>query len=210
MEGTHNRESAYSSITVAGNNKVYVGPAAYGTNAFLVELATVNGAQRVVVDTHKICNLNATGFPAQSKIHTRLFVAPSGCLFFGSKQGYAPKGDSHYTYLGGCLMSYDPATDEATNLGKIPFRGHGVYDVAVDETRQLMHITSCADELKDYCWFMMDMKTGHIEGMGPRLHTNTHPPTTPDGSSVHMLTHDGKMARYRPDELQAAPAPIAP
>lgn len=208
MEGTHNRESAYSSITVADNNKIYVGPASYGTNAFLVELDSANGAQRVVVDTHKLCNLNVTGFPAQSKIHTRLVVAPSGKIYFGSKQGYPPKGESHYTYLGGYLMSYDPATDQASNLGKIPFRGHGVYDVAVDETRQLMHITSCADELGDYFWFLMDMRSGHIEGMGPRLQVNAHPLMTPDGNSVYVLTHDGMMARYRPDDNELTVRPM--
>ena len=208
MEGTHNRESAYASLSVAHNNKVYLGPAAYGTNAYLVELDPATSKQRVVVDTRKLCRLNAYGFAAQSKIHTRLFVAPSGRIYFGSKQGYPRKGESHYTYLGGYLMSYDPAKNRAVNLGKIPFRGHGVYDVAVDEKRQLMHITTCADELKDYFWFLMDMRSGHIEGMGPRLHTNAHPLMTPDGSSVHVITHDGKLARYRPDDDELTVRPM--
>ncbi|NLF22098.1 MAG: hypothetical protein GX590_02965 [Lentisphaerae bacterium] len=207
LEGTHNRESAYASLAVARSGRVYVGPAVYGTNAYLVELDPASGAQRIVVDTRKLCGLEATGFAAQSKIHTRIFEAPSGVLYFGSKQGYPRKGESRYTYRGGFLMSYDPASDRAVNLGRIPFRGHGVYDVAVDERRQLMHVTTCADELGDYFWFTFDLARNHFEGLGPRLLTNTHPLMAPDGSRVHVLTREGHLACYRPDtdELTVRP-----
>ncbi len=211
LEGTHNRESAYASLAVARNGRVYVGPAVYGTNAFLVELDPASGAQRIVVDTRKLCGLEATGFAAQSKIHTRIFEAPSGRLYFGSKQGYARAVESRYTYRGGYLMSYDPATDKAVNLGRIPFRGHGVYDVAVDERRQLMHVTTCADELGDYFWYTFDLARNRFEGLGPRLLTNAHPLMAPDGSRVHVLTCDGRLACYQPDtdELTVRPMLLA-
>lgn len=198
MPETHNRESAYASIAVADNDKVYLGPAMYGTNAFLVELDPSDGHQRIVVDTQALCELDDTGFAAQSKIHTRICVASSGCLYFGSKQGYRKKHESRYAYRGGYLMRYDPATDTAHNLGKIPFRGHGVYDVMADERRGLLHVTTCADELGDYFWFLYDLETRRFEGLGPKLHVNAHPLVDPAGR-VYVLTHDGKLARYDPD-----------
>jgi len=40
--------------------------------------------------THKLVGLplEPTGYAAQSKIHTRNFVGPSGKIYVGSKQGY--------------------------------------------------------------------------------------------------------------------------
>jgi len=199
LKWTTNRESAYASIVVAQNNKVYVGPARYGENSHLVELDPVTAEQRAVVDTHELCGLSVTGFAAQAKIHTRLFVAPSGTLYFGSKQGYPRKGQSIHDYLGGYVMSYDPATDVARSFGKVPFRGHGVYDVVADESRGLLHITTSNDGQKDYFWYTYDIDADHYEGVGPRLHVNAHPLLAPDGR-VYAMTHDGGLACYSPDD----------
>ena len=204
---THNRESGYAAICVGKNGKVYVGTAKYGVNAYLVELDPSDGTQRVVVDTHELCGLSATGFAAQSKIHTRLFAAPSGTIYFGSKQGHPAKGESMYSYLGGYLMSYDPVADQARNLGKIPFRGHGVYDVVADEGRGLLHVTTCADELDDYFWYRYDMATARFQGLGVRLHTNAHP-LLGAGGRVYVLTRDGQLACHDPDTDELTVRPL--
>src|SRR5207248_3229345 len=72
---THNHESGYFSLCEGLDGKLYVGTAKYGVDSYLVELDPNSGGQRVVIDTHKLCNYAGTGFAAQSKIHTRNFVA---------------------------------------------------------------------------------------------------------------------------------------
>ncbi len=206
MKETHNRETAYASITVAQNGKVYLGPARYDENAYLVELDPADGAQRVVVDVHELCGLSEEGFEAQAKIHTRLFVAPSGTIYFGSQHGYPSEGDSPYAYRGGYLMSYDPASDTARNLGRIPFRGHGIYDVVADEERGLLHITTSAFQVGDYSWYLYDIGSGRFEGLA-RVNRGAHPLLAPDGR-VYALTHDGRLAQYAPDSDEVTVRPM--
>ena len=91
LPGTHTDESGYFSLCEGQNGKIYVGTAAYGLNAYLVEFDPKTGKQRIVVDVNKVCGLTTPAKPtyaAQSKIHTRNFVAPSGKIYVGSKQGY--------------------------------------------------------------------------------------------------------------------------
>src|SRR5207247_8088725 len=109
------------------NGKVYVGTAAYGRNSYLVEFDPATEKMRIVLDTHKLVGLplTPTGYAAQSKLHTRNFVGPSGKIYVGSKQGYPTaaerealkRGEKIPVYRGGYVMGYDPATDKAENLG---------------------------------------------------------------------------------------------
>src|SRR5687768_1037654 len=134
LPGTHTDESGYFSLCEGHNGKIYVGTAAYGFNAYLVELDPKTGKQRVVIDVNMVCGLTTPEKPtyaAQAKIHTRNFVAPSGKIYVGSKQGYEFKGEK-VAYPGGYVMVYDPATDKTENLG-MPFKGEGVNDVTADE-----------------------------------------------------------------------------
>ena len=85
------------------------------------------------MDAHKLCGLNASGYAAQAKFHTRNFVGPSGKIYLGTKQGYAKKGDTS-KYPGGYFVVYDPRIGEAHNLG-IPFPEQGIADVVADEAR---------------------------------------------------------------------------
>jgi hypothetical protein len=82
-----------------------------------------------------------------------------------------------------------------------------VYDVVADEDRGLLHVTTCADELGDYCWYKYDTGGGQFEGLGPRLHKNAHPLLAPDGR-VYVLTHDGQLACYDPDADEVAVRPL--
>ena len=139
------------------NGKIYVGTAAYGRNAYLVEFDPATEKLRIVLDVHKLVGLplTATGYAAQSKLHTRNFVGPSGKIYVGSKQGYPTaaeyaalrRGETIPTYRGGYVIVYDPATDTAENLGlPMPIErkpagateGEGVIDVTADEARGLI------------------------------------------------------------------------
>ena len=84
---TTSEESGYFSLCEGHDGKIYVGSAKYGVNSYLVEVDPKSGAQRIVLDTNKVCGLTAKGYAAQAKLHTRNFVAPSGRVYVGSKQG---------------------------------------------------------------------------------------------------------------------------
>ena len=77
---TTTEESGYFSLCEGKNGKIYIGTAAYGRNSYLVEFDPSSEKMRVVLDTHKLVGLplEPTGYAAQSKIHTRNFVGPSG------------------------------------------------------------------------------------------------------------------------------------
>src|ERR1700712_1827584 len=91
---THTDESGYFSLCEGLDGKMYVGTAKYNFDGFLVEFDPKTEKQRIVLDTNKVCGLTATGYAAQSKIHTRNFTAPSGKIYVGSKQGYRKEGDT--------------------------------------------------------------------------------------------------------------------
>src|SRR6185295_15874150 len=86
---TTSEESGYFSLCEGLDGKIYAGAAKYGENAYLIEFDPKTSKQRVVVDVNKVCGLSAKGYAAQAKVHTRNFVAPSGRIYVGSKQGYA-------------------------------------------------------------------------------------------------------------------------
>jgi hypothetical protein len=152
-------ESGYFSLCEGRNGKIYVGTAAYGRNAYLVEFDPATEKMRIVLDVHKLVGLplTATGYAAQAKLHTRNFVGPSGKIYVGSKQGYPnaaenaalKRGEKIPVYRGGYVIVYDPATDASENLGMpMPFddqliaagkkEGEGVIDVTADEHRGLI------------------------------------------------------------------------
>src|SRR3954451_19346957 len=113
---TTTEESGYFSLCEGKNGRVYIGAAAYGRNAYLVEFDPKAEKMRVVLDAHKLVGLppTPTGYAAQSKIHTRNFVGPSGTIYLGSKQGYPTEAEKKTgqvaTYRGGFVITYDPAT----------------------------------------------------------------------------------------------------
>src|SRR5262249_40090858 len=83
---TTNQGSGYFSIVTGLDGKIYIGCAKYGVNAYLVEFDPATKQIKVVVDCHKEIGTDAKGFAAQSKIHTRNNVGPSGKIYFGTKQ----------------------------------------------------------------------------------------------------------------------------
>jgi len=200
---THTDESGYFSLNEGKNGKIYVGTAAYGFNAYLVEFDPKTSKQRIVVDVNKVCGLETPKVPtyaAQSKIHTRNFVAPSGKIYVGSKQGYRRGKDDTADYPGGYVMVYDPETDKTENLG-MPFKGEGVNDVTADEKAGLVYVVTC----EDHHWVILDMKTKKFREPDANLRVTSYAQTLLDskGRAV-VITKDFKLARFDPakDKLE--------
>ncbi|MDY3555692.1 hypothetical protein R5W24_004837 [Gemmata sp. JC717] len=197
LPGTHTDESGYFSLCEGKNGKVYVGTAAYGLNAYLVEFDPKTGKQRVVVDVNQVCGLPTPKSPtyaAQSKIHTRNFVAPSGKIYVGSKQGYRRGKDDTADYPGGYVMAYDPETGKTDNLG-MPLKGEGVNDVTADEAAGLAYVVTC----EDHHWVVLDLKTKKYREPDPNLRVTPYAQTLIDGKGrAVVLTRDFKLARFDP------------
>ncbi len=197
MPGTHTDESGYFSLCEGKNRKMYVGTAAYGLNAYLIEFDPKTRKQRIVLDVNKLCGLATPTTPtyaAQSKIHTRNFVGPSGTIYVGSKQGYRRGKEDMADYPGGYVMSYDPATEKVVNYG-IPYEGEGVNDVTADEKAGLIYVVTC----EDHHWVIYDMKSKTFREPDPNLRVTAYAQTLIDakGRAV-VLTRDFKLARYEP------------
>ncbi|MCM8788593.1 MAG: hypothetical protein NC907_02255 [Candidatus Omnitrophica bacterium] len=191
LPGTHNNESGYFSLCEGLDGKIYIGTAKYNENAYLVEFDPYTERQKIVIDTHKVCSINATGYAAQAKIHTKNFAGGSGKIYVGSKQGYRSQGDTS-EYPGGYVMVYDPATQKPECLG-MPYPGQGVIDVVADEERNLIYVVTCEDQH----WMLYDMKTKKYREIGPLL--LPYATTLIDGKGkAHAITRDFKIATYDP------------
>jgi hypothetical protein len=211
---TTTEESGYFSLCEGKKGKIYVGAAAYGRNAYLVEFDPATEKMRIVVDAHKLVGLplTPTGYAAQSKIHTRNFVGPSGKIYIGTKQGYPTaaenealkRGEKIPTYRGGFVIVYDPATDTAENLGMpMPLtdqqiaagkkEGQGVIDVTADELRGLLYIITCEEQH----WLLYDYRTRKFRELGPILRDQPNTLIDSQGRGT-TITADYKIARYDP------------
>jgi hypothetical protein len=206
MPGTHTDESGYFSLCEGKNGKVYVGTAAYGLNAYLIEFDPKSGKQRIVVDVNKTCGLTTPEKPtyaAQSKIHTRNFVAPSGKIYVGSKQGYRRGKDDTADYPGGYVMAYDPETEKTESFG-IPIPGEGVNDVTADEGHGLAYVVTC----EDHHWMVLDLKTKKYREPAPNLRVTPYAQTLVDHKRrAVVVTREFKLARFDPatDKLEELP-----
>jgi hypothetical protein len=226
---TTTEESGYFSLCEGKNGRIYIGTAAYGRDSYLVEFNPATEKMRIVLDTHKLVGLplKPTGYAAQSKIHTRNFVGPSGKIYVGSKQGYPTAREKATgkiaTYRGGYVMTYDPATGKAVNLGRpLPLgdrrlpkdakEGEGVIDVVADEGRGLIYVITCEHQH----WMLYNTK--HPEkgyrDLGPVLRDQPNTLIDKQGRAT-AITKDYRVARYDPatdratvDELLADGKPF--
>ncbi len=219
---TTTEESGYFSLCEGRNGKIYIGTAAYGRNAFLVEFDPATEKQRIVLDVHKLLGLplTPTGYAAQSKLHTRNFVGPSGKIYVGTKQGYPTaaenaalkRGEKIPTYRGGYVLVYDPATDTAENLGMpLPIaskpagakEGEGVIDVTADEARGLIYVITCEEQH----WFLYDVKTKQFRELGPILRDQPNTLIDAQGRGT-AITKDYQIARYNPKTAKVSVDPL--
>lgn len=200
---TTNQGSGYFSIVTGKNDRLYIGTAKYGVNSYLVEFEPVQKKMRVVVDTHKEIGTSATGFAAQSKIHTRNNVGPSGKIYFATKQGYPEKDEKRSDYPGGYPMVYDPKT-ETTRVYPIPIPHQGIISITPDESRGVAYISTCADSRPDSSHFMiLDLETGRYRDLIDCQHIYAFIVVDWLGRAYHPI-QGGEIARYDPrtDKLE--------
>ena len=211
---TTTEESGYFSLCEGKNGKIYIGTAAYGRNAYLVEFDPATEKMRIVLDTHKLVGLplEPTGYAAQSKLHTRNHVGPSGKIYVGSKQGYPnqaekaalERGETIPTYRGGYVMVYDPATDTDESLGMpMPLtderitagkkEGEGVIDVTADEERGLIYVVTCEEQH----WMLYDCRTRKFRNLGPILRDQPNTLVDAQGRGT-AITAGYQVARFNP------------
>src|SRR5207247_5816482 len=135
---------------------------------------------------------------------------PSDVSYLGTKQGYPTaeekKTGNVATYRGGYVLTYDPATGKAVNLGmpmplghkRLPAgakEGEGVIDVAADEGRGLIYVVTCEHQH----WMLFDTKRPEkgYRDLGPAL--RDQPNTLIDGRGrAAAITKDYEVARYDP------------
>lgn len=200
---TTSEESGYFSLCEGRDGSVYVGTAKYGINAYLVEFDPARFSQRIAIDTHKVCGLSATGYAAQAKIHTRNFVGPSGVIYVGSKQGYRRDPTDKSEYPGGYVMTYDPRTGRAENLG-MPYPGQGVIDVVADEQRGLLYAVTCEEQH----WMIRSMTNAAWRELGPML--TPYATTLVDAQGrAHALSTNFDLCTYDPATDRITRRPIA-
>jgi hypothetical protein len=219
---TTTEESGYFSLCEGKNGRIYVGCAAYGRNSYLVEFDPATEKMRVVLDTHQLVGLppEPTGYAAQSKIHTRNFVGPSGKIYLGSKQGYPTAKEKETgkvaTYRGGYVMTYDPQTGKAVNLGMpLPLgdkrlaagarEGEGVIDVTADEGRGLIYVITCEHQH----WMLFDTKHPGkgFRDLGPVLRDQPNTLIDRQGRAA-AVTRDYQVARYDPADGKVTVDPL--
>jgi hypothetical protein len=201
LRDTTSEESGYFSLSESLDGAIHVGTAKYGSNAFLVEVDPRSGKQRVVLDTARTCGLSATGYAAQSKLHTRNFVVPSGRVYVGSKQGYPIEGDKQ-AYPGGYVMTYDPRSGGTENLG-MPLAGQGVIDVVADEARDHLYAVTCEEQH----WMIAPLAGKSWRKLGPML--TPYAATLVDSRGVaSAITKDFEMAQVDPATERVTTRPI--
>ncbi len=189
---SHNNQSGYFSLCEGLDGNMYIGTARYGENSHLVEFDPRRETQRIVLDTNKLCKLDAKGYAAQAKIHTRNFVGPSGKVYVGSKQGYRLDEKDTSEYPGGYVMTYDPRVGTAENLG-MPFAGQGIADVVADESRGLIYVVTCEDQH----WMVSDLAGTKWRELGPLLTPYAMTLVAADGRA-YAITKDFQLASYDP------------
>ena len=170
----------------------------------MVEFDPRRETQRVVIDTNKLCQLDAQGYAAQAKIHTRNFVGRTGKIYVGTKQGYRLHENDTAEYPGGYVMTYDPRTGAGENLG-VPFPGQGIADVVADESRGLTYVVTCEDQH----WMLGDLNGEKWRELGPLLTPYAMTLIADDGRAF-AITKDFQLARYDPatDTVQVRPIEV--
>jgi hypothetical protein len=193
-----NQESGYFSIVEGNNDRVYIGCAKYGVNAYLVEFNPLTAMFQMVVDVHRVLRTMVLGFAAQAKIHTRNNVGASGKIYFGSKQGYPEKGEKRTDYLGGYVFAYDPRTGQTENFG-LPKKHHGIISVTPDESRGKIYVSTCDDArpIESSHFMVYDMKTKQYDDLGDCQHSYAFIVLDDQGRAYHPV-RGGKVARYDP------------
>src|SRR5436309_206743 len=192
----------YFSIIEGVNRRLYVGTHANAVNSWLVEFDPAQKKMEIAVDAHKAIGKDIKGFGAQSKIHTRNNVGASGKIYFGTKQGYAGKGETYKDYPGGYPMVFDPAT-RTTKVYPIPVAHQGIISVTPDESRGVAYISTCSDgqpgpgEAANF--MILDLKTEKYRQIMETKHIFGFIVIDHLGRAYHPIL-GGDIARFTPAE----------
>jgi sugar lactone lactonase YvrE len=196
--------SGYFSIVEGANQKLYIGTAKYGHNAYLVEFDPATKQMKIVVDAHKEIGTTVTGFAAQAKIHTRNNVGKSGRIYIGTKQGYPLKGEKRSDYLGGYPMVYDPMTGK-TRVYDIPVPHQGIISLTPDESRGIAYLSTSSDgrPIDDAHFMVLDLEKGTYKDLLDTKHMYAFIVVDWQGRAYHPI-RGGEIARYDPrtDKLE--------
>lgn len=202
---TNNNGSGYFAIVGGLDGKLYVGTAKYGENAFLVEFDPKTKKMKTVVDCMKEIGSTAKGFAAQSKIHTRNNVGPSGKIYFATKQGYPQGAEKRTDYPGGYPMAYDPKTGKTKVYDIVPVKHHGIISITPDEARDVAYISTCDDNrpIESSHFMILDLKTGKYRDLMDTQHMYAFIVVDHLGRAYHPIL-GGDIARYDPktDKLE--------
>lgn len=190
--------SGYFSLIEGHNNKLYIGAAKYGFNAYLVEFDPATAQMQIAVDCMKEIGSTATGFAAQAKIHTRNNIGPSGRIYFGTKQGYPKEGEQRTDYLGGHPMVFDPATG-TTRVYDIPVQHHGIISVTPDESRGVAYVSTCSDDrpIESTHFLVLDLEEGTYRDLFDCQHMYAFIVVDHKGRAYHPIL-GGDIARFDP------------
>src|SRR5687767_524880 len=194
-----NEESGYQSLGEGKNGRVYIGCAKYGVNAYLVEFDPKMARMRAVVDAMKSIGSTAVGFAAQAKIHSHLPVAPSGRIYFGTKQGYPKEGEKRSDYPGGYPMVYDPST-ESTRVFPIPVRHQGVISHVPDERRGISFVSTCDDARpkEETRFLVLDHKSERYQDLGDMARSYAYIQRDFRGRALHLAS-EARVGCYDPE-----------
>lgn len=190
--------SGYFSIIEGPNQKIYIGAAKYGFNAYLVEFDPATKGMKVAVDCMKEIGSTATGFAAQAKIHTRNNIGPSGRIYFGTKQGYPKEGEQRTDYPGGYPMAFDPATGK-TRVYDIPVKQQGIISVTPDESRGVAYLSTCSDErpTESTHFMVLNLAKGTYRDLLDCRHMYAFIVVDHKGRAYHPIL-GGEIARFDP------------
>lgn len=188
----------YFALIEGLNRKLYIGTHANAVNSWLVEFDPATSKMRIAVDAHQAAGLKASGFAAQSKIHTRNNVGPSGKVYFATKQGYPAKDEKRTDYPGGYPMVYDPATN-STKVYPIPVPHQGIISITPDESRGLVYLSTCSDErpIESTHFVVLDSKTGKYRDLLDCQHMYAFIVVDHWGRAYHPVL-GGDIVRYDP------------
>jgi len=200
---TTSEESGYFSIIegAAQHGKsglIYIGTAKYNANAYLVEFNPETQKMQIVLDAHKELGTSVTGFPAQSKLHTRNNRGASGKIYVGTKQGYPKPPEKVTDYLGGYPMVYDPKTGK-TRVYPIPVPHHGIISITPDESRGIAYISTCIDSRPIDCthFMILNLETGKYRDLIDAQHMYAFIVLDHQGRAYHPML-GGDIARWDP------------
>lgn len=198
-----NQESTYFSIVAGLTEKLYVGTAKYGVNAYLLEFDPRSERSRMVMDVHDAIKIVGRGFAAQAKIHTRCNVGESGKIYVGTKQGYPEEGEHRADYPGGYVLTHDPKTGKNEHFG-IAKAQHGIISVTPDEKRGVAYVSTCSDDRPiDHTHFMvLDLKTKKYTDLGDMEQSYAFIVLDDKGRAYHPK-RGGTVVRYDPEAKKA-------